>query len=109
MNDFRFIIQVSKGLLRGHRARRILMFYDVIVVLVMVFLGSTFLWPWLRERPLYFLIYWTVCAWLTVIALGLAVYDMAKVRLEAREARRQLKKDLVGEKPPDSSHDSHAS
>jgi hypothetical protein len=108
VNDLRFIIQVSKGILRSQRARRVLMFYDALIVMVMTFSGATFLASRLRAHPFWFIFYWVACLWLTALAAGLAIYDMARVRLEAREARRQLKKELLGEAPKDSSHDSDA-
>jgi hypothetical protein len=95
VSNARFIIQVSKGLIRDQRARRTLMFYDVLVVLVLIFIGSTFLWNWLREHPLLFVGYWGLCTWLTFLAVLLALYDMAKVRLDAQRARRQLERDLI--------------
>ena len=107
MNNFRFIIQASKGLIRDHRMRRTLIFYDMVVVLVMSFLGATFFWNWLREHPLFFLGYWAVCAWLTVLAAMLAIYDLARIRIEAWEVKRQLKKKFLDGESPDSSHDSH--
>ncbi len=109
MNNIRFLIQVCRGLIRSRRARRTLMFWDVLVVLILMFLGSTFLWPWLRGHPFIFLGYWGACAWLTILAALLAVYDMAKVRLEARHARDELKRELMHDDDSDSSHDSHAS
>lgn len=110
MNDARFIIQVCKGIIRSRRVRRTLMFWDVLVVLILMFLGSTFFWPWLRTHPLIFLGYWGACAWLTILAALLAVYDMAQVRLEAKRARDELKRELFRpEEDSDSSHDSHSS
>ena len=58
VNNAQFIIQVCKGIIRSQRVRRTLMFWDVLVVLVLIFVGSTFLWPWLRQHPLLFLAYW---------------------------------------------------
>jgi len=108
VNDFRFIIQVCRGLIREPRARRTLMFYDVLVVLVMMFAGSTFFWNWLRAHPLIFLGYWAVCAWLTVLAAMLAVYDMLLIRRAAEQERKRLEKEYLQRQKADSSHDSHA-
>jgi hypothetical protein len=83
------------------------MFWDVLVVLVLTFLGSTFLWSWLRARPLLFLGYWAFCGWLTILAALLAVYDLAKVRLDAKQAREELKRQFLRSEDSDSSHDSH--
>ena len=108
MNNVQFIIQVCRGIIRSRRVRRTVMFWDVLVVLVLMFFGSTFFWPWLRERPLIFLGYWGVCAWLTILAALLAVYDMAMVRLEAKQARDELKREFLRSEDSDSSHDSHS-
>jgi fatty acid desaturase len=107
VNNARFIIQISKGLIRDQRARRTLMFYNVLAVLVLIFMGATFLWSWLREHPLIFIGYWGLCAWLTVLAMLLALYDLAKVRLEAKRERRRLEEECLAHKETDSSHDSH--
>jgi hypothetical protein len=110
LNNIRFIIQICRGVIRSHRVRRTLMFYDVLAVLLLIFAGSTFLWSWLRERPLLFLGYWAACGWLTILAALLAIYDMARVRIEARRAAEQLRDQYFSEKkdsgPP---HDSDAS
>jgi hypothetical protein len=107
VNNVQFVIQVCRGIIRSQRVRRTLMFWDVVVVLAMMFLGSTFFWPWLRQHPVLFLGYWAACAWLTILAALLAVYDMAKVRLEAKQAREELKRELMQAKDVESSHDSH--
>ncbi len=83
------------------------MFWNVLTVLVLVFTGATLFWSWLREHPFFFLGYFGICAWLTVLAALLAVYDLTKVRLDARRLRRQLAEELLDHKEPDSSHDSH--
>ena len=108
MNNVRFVLKASKGLVRDHRMRRTLMFYDVLVVLVLIFLGTTLLWNWLRGHPFFFIAYWGLCAWLTLLAVLLALYDMAKVRLDAQRARRQLEQEFLPEVKKDSSDDSHA-
>lgn len=91
--DAKFIIQVSKGLIRNARARRTLMFYSVLIALVLLFAGATVLWPFLRESPLIFIGYWLVCGWITLLAVLLSLYDMVKVRAEVRQARRALERE----------------
>jgi len=107
VNNVRFIIQACKGIIRSQRVRRTLMFWDVLVVLVLSFLGSTFFWPWLRGHPLFFLGYWALCGWLTILAAMLAVYDLAKVRLDAKRAHDEIKREFLRRPDSDSSHDSH--
>ena len=104
MNNLRFVIQFSKGLIRAPRARRTLMFYSMLVVLLLIFAGSTFLWPMLREHPFVFIGYWGVCAWITLLSVLLAFYDMASVRLQAKRERQRLLDAHLGEqdeKPPE--------
>jgi hypothetical protein len=102
----RFILQVCKGVIRDHRVRRTVMFYDVMGVLLLLFLGSTFFWNWLRQHPVIFLSYWGACGWLTILAACLAVYDLIVLRVEARREQRRLKREMLGQES-DSSHDSH--
>ena len=108
MNNARFIIQISKGLIRDQRARRLVMFYSVLAALVLLFAGSTFLWPLLRAHPFVFLVYWAGCAWITLLAVLLAFYDMVKVRAEVRRERRRLERELIEKAENENSHDPHA-
>jgi hypothetical protein len=109
VNSLRLVIQICKGLIRSHRVRRTIMFWDVIAVLVLAFLGSTFLWNWLRANPVWFLSYWALCGWLTILAAVLAVYDMIRLRLEARRVEEQLhEKYFPGKEDSDDPHDSHS-
>lgn len=101
MNDARFVIQVSKGLIRSQRARRLMMFYSVLIALVMLFAGATVLWPFLRDHALLFLGYWAVCGWITLLAVLLAFYDMVKVRAEAQRVRRALEEQYLKERSKD--------
>ncbi len=89
------VLQISRGLIRDQTARRQLMFYGVLVALVMLFLGATLLFPWLRTHPLLFIGYWGVCAWITMLATLLAVFDLLLVRGSARRARRTLEKEYL--------------
>ena len=58
--------------------------------LVMLFFGATFFDGWLREHPGLFILYWLACAWATVTALLLAVYDILMIRVATRRERRRL-------------------
>jgi len=107
VNNAKFIIQVCKGLIRSHRVRRTLMFYNVLVLLILIFLGSTFFWSWRLDHRLLFVIYWAACMWLTLLAILLAIYDMAMVRLDARRARRQLEAEILRAQKDDTTDDSN--
>lgn len=95
VNNAKFIIQVSRGLIRDPRARRVVMFYSVLIALVLLFSGATFLWPFLRDHPFIFIGYWAACGWITILAALLALYDLVKVRAEARRVRRQIESDYL--------------
>jgi hypothetical protein len=102
--DAKLIIQISRGLIRGQRPRRTLMFYGVLTALVMLFSGSTFLAGILRDRPFAFLIFWAACAWITLLSVLLAIYDIAKVRADAKRQRRELEASYF-RKDSDERHD----
>jgi hypothetical protein len=101
----RFIIQISKGLIRNQRARRLIMFYSVLIALVLLFAGATLLESFLRDHLLVFVAYWAVCAWMTLLTVLLAIYDMVRVRAEARQALRRMREDFAHRE--DDSHDAN--
>jgi hypothetical protein len=101
VNNAKFVIQVSKGLIRQPRARRLLMFYSVLVAVLMLFAGTILQWPDAREHPILFLGYWAACAWITLLAVLLALYDLAKVRGEARRLRSELAEQHLKKTPHD--------
>lgn len=70
------------------------MFASVLVAVVLLFCGSTFLHPLLRPHPVWFVLYWLACAWMTVLAVLLAVFDMLMTRMQARAAERMLRDNL---------------
>lgn len=91
----RLIIQISRGIIRDQRTRRHVMFYSVLAALVVLFAGATFLDDWLRARPLLFLLYWGACAWLTMLAVLMALFDLLVVRARARSERRRLESEYL--------------
>jgi hypothetical protein len=93
----RTIILVTRGILLDPRVRRWAMFVLLMAALVMLFAGSTFLAGSLG-RSLGFLIYWFICAWLTMAALMLALWDLLLLRIAARRERRRLEQELAKKK-----------
>ena len=83
------------------------MFYGVIIALVLLFAGSTFFWNGLRQRPVLFLVYWGACAWITLLAVLLALYDILRVRTDARRALRRMEEDIVAPKTDRNDSDTH--
>ncbi|MGI8891428.1 MAG: hypothetical protein ACR2G0_11680 [Chthoniobacterales bacterium] len=87
-----FAAHAARGLVRDQTMRRKTMFWTVLVALVMLFLGATFLASWLdpKIRPGWFMLYWLACAWVTITVVLLAIFDLLLVRVQARQAKRRL-------------------
>ena len=88
-----FVIQVVRGVIRDQNRRRTTMFILLLVALALLFSGSTFFESALnpRERPVWFILFWVACAWLTLTAMLLAIFDLLVVKLEARKTGRMLR------------------
>lgn len=87
-----FAAHVARGIVRERRTRRAVMLATVIAAMALVFCGVTFLQSLLdpHEHPGWFIFYWFVCGWITVLALLLAFFDLLMVRREGRVSRENL-------------------
>ena len=92
---------VQRGVIREQTTRRNTMFILLLVALTLLFSGTTFLKTTLnpREHPIWFVLLWIVCGWLTVTALLLAIFDLLIVKLESRRAQRVLRRNLKTNSP----------
>ena len=72
------------------------MFVLTLATVSILFSGATFLAGYLSANPFWFLVYWGACAWLTIVILLLAIFDMLVVRAQARAAKHQLREDVFG-------------
>jgi len=99
-----FVVHATRGLIRDQNARRKTMFVVVLVALLLLVSGSTFLQSALnpREHPIWFVLFWLICAWLALTAMLLAILDMLVVRGAARKAERILRSQLPETESPDS-------
>jgi protein-S-isoprenylcysteine O-methyltransferase Ste14 len=88
-----FVIHAIRGVIRDQNVRRKTMFVLLVVALLLLFSGSTFLAPIIgpRDHPGWFILFWFVCGWLTLTAMLLAIFDLLMVRLEGRKAQRTLR------------------
>ena len=86
----RLIIQLTRAFIRDSRVRRSMMFWTTLASLLTLFLGATVLSGLLVARPLLFIAWWAVCAWLMVAAMLLAIFDLLMIRAAARQAKRDL-------------------
>lgn len=98
-----FAAYAARGLIRDPTTRRRTMFGVLIGAVLMLVAGSTFLRGRLdpHEHVIWFLVFWLACAWMTVTAMLLAVFDLISVRREERAARRAFRDALVKEKMPE--------
>jgi hypothetical protein len=87
-----FAIHSARGVIRDQSTRRRVMFITLVIGMLMLFSGTTFLQPLLlpREHPGWFLLFWLACAWLTLTALLLALFDLLMLRAQDRTARKSL-------------------
>ncbi|HEX4086147.1 MAG TPA: hypothetical protein VHY22_14625 [Chthoniobacteraceae bacterium] len=90
---------MTRGIIADPRTRRWTMFILLAAALLMLFAGATFL-AGAIESPWTFLLYWFVCAWLTLAALLLALLDILMVRVIARRERRRLEEEMKGKHEP---------
>ena len=105
-----FVVHATRGVIRDQRSRRKMMSAVIIVAVLMLIAGSTFLQEVLnpREHAVRFILYWLVCAWFTITALLLALFDALMVRAQARAARKQLQQEYERRARSDAAADDDA-
>jgi hypothetical protein len=91
-----FAIHSARGVIRDQSTRRRVMVITLVIAMLMLFSGTTFLQPLLtpREHPGWFLLFWLACAWLTLTAILLALFDLLMLRAQDRAARKILSEKL---------------
>jgi hypothetical protein len=96
-----FVIHATRGVIRDPVVRRKTMFVLLVIALVLLVSGGTFLQGFIhpREHPFWFIVFWLVCAWVTVTAMLLALFDLLMLRLEGRRAERRLRENLKTNPP----------
>ena len=92
-----FVVHATRGLIRDQNMRRWAMFILLIVALLLLCAGSTFLASALnpREHLVRALLFWFVVGWLTLTALLLALFDLLIVRVTGRRAEQMLREQLA--------------
>ena len=91
-----FAVHATRGLIRDQKTRRNTMFILLLVALLLLFSGSTFLQTFLspREHSGWFILFWFVCIWLTFTAFLLAIFDLLLVRAQTRKVEKNLRTHL---------------
>ena len=100
---FHLVLLMTRGILLDSRTRRWAMFILLLAALLMLFAGSTFLADSLTRWS--FIIYWGICAWFTLAALLLALWDMLMVRAAAHRERRRIAKEILEQEAIDAHSD----
>jgi len=91
-----FTIHAARGLLRDPKMRRIMMAISIAFAAILLIIGLTGLRSWLdpHEHPWRFGLFWFACAWQTVLAVLLALFDLLLTRAQERGARKALREHL---------------
>ena len=87
-----FTIHATRGLLRDQKSRRKLMAVSIAIALFLLVTGLTVFRSWLdpHEHPWRVVLFWLACAWETMLAILLALYDLLLMRAQERAARKAL-------------------
>jgi hypothetical protein len=96
-----FAIHATRGLLRDQKSRRRTMAVSIAVALFLLVTGLTVFRSWLdpHEHPWRFIFFWLACAWETVLAILLALFDVLLMRAEERTARKALGEQMKSGSP----------
>src|ERR1041384_4432513 len=96
-----FAIHATRGLLRDQKSRRRTMAISIAVALVLLVTGLTVFRSWLdlHEHPWRFIFFWLACAWETVLAILLALFDLLLTRAQERAAREALREQMQSDTP----------
>jgi hypothetical protein len=88
-----FVVHATRGVIREQSVRRKTMFALLILAMLLLFSGITFLAPMLnpRQHLVAALLFWIACVWLTLTALLLALFDLVSVRRTARREALRLR------------------
>jgi hypothetical protein len=91
-----FAIHATRGLLRDRKSRRRTMAVSLVVAGLLLVMGLTVLRPWLdpHEHPWRFILFWIACAWETLLAILLALFDMLLARAQERATRKGLREKI---------------
>ena len=91
-----FAIHATRGLLRDQKSRRRTMAVSIAVALILLVTGLTVFRSWLdpHEHPWRFIFFWLACAWETVLAVLLALFDLLMMRAQERAARKALREQI---------------
>jgi hypothetical protein len=98
-----FAIHATRGLLRDQKSRRRTMAVSIAVAVILLVTGLSVFRSWLdpHEHPWRFIFFWLACAWETVLAILLALFDLLLMRAQERAARKALQERMQSDTPND--------
>lgn len=99
-----FAVHATRGLIRDTRVRRKILMIAITSALLLMVAGSTLLKDALnpREHAIAFIFFWIACAWLTLLSILLAGFDLLMVRQQARAEQRRRRAELAQERTAES-------
>jgi protein-S-isoprenylcysteine O-methyltransferase Ste14 len=92
-----FVIHSVRGVIRDQSTRRKTMLVLLVIAFVLLFSGSTFLQSALdpHGHRAWFVLFWLVCALLTLTAILLALFDLLMLKSEGRKHERILRENFL--------------
>jgi hypothetical protein len=96
-----FAIHATRGLLRDQKSRRRTMAASIAVAVILLVTGLTVFRSWLdpHEHPWRFIFFWLACAWETVLAILLALFDVLLMRAQERAVGKALREQIQSDRP----------
>lgn len=92
------IVAISRGIVQDMRLRRKVLGGVLAASMLLLALGAFPLAGWLEKHVLVFLLYWGAVAWLTVLAILMALFDLLVTRQQAIREQRELARSLQRKK-----------
>lgn len=87
--NIELVVAISKGIIRDQRVRRKVLGAVLGAAVAMLITGAFLIDGWLGRHLIFFLIFWLACAWLTFLAILMALFEMLMVKAASRAALRK--------------------
>lgn len=95
--NLNFVLSVTRGIIRDQQLRRKVLGGVLGTALAMVLIGACLIDRWLSGHILLFLLYWGACAWFTVLALLMALFEILMVKAASRADLKRAQREC---RPP---------
>lgn len=88
------VVAIARVIVGDPQLRRKAMQVAVLIAAAQCFIGTVVIRGGILDRPVVFLCYWGLCLFFVMVAVGLALLDMLKLRTELKAGLKDLKEDL---------------